>query len=287
MSVVSELSDYKSLKNIFKEKREGVPYPSSSALKEIVDLLRSVLFPGYYGCHSVTTKTLEHYIGVDIDRISTLLEEQIVAGFMLIGNENTELMVVAQKSKEIVDRFLLKLPEMRATLITDIEAAYNGDPAAKGLSEIILCYPAFKAISNYRIAHELLKLNVPLIPRMIGEMAHSETGIDIHPGAQIGNHFMIDHGTGVVIGETCIIGNHVKIYQGVTLGAKSFELDDYGNPVKNVQRHPIIKDNVVIYANATVLGRITVGTDSVIGSNVWVTNDLPDGAMAFQSRTTR
>ena len=155
-----------------------------------------------------------------------------------------------------------------------MEAAYYGDPAAEGVGEIISCYPVIKALTNYRIAHELMVLGVPLIPRMMTEMAHSETGIDIHPGAQIGHHFTIDHGTGVVIGATCIIGNNVKLYQGVTLGAKSFPLDENGNPIKGIARHPIIEDNVIVYSNATILGRITIGHDCVVGANIWVTEDM-------------
>jgi serine O-acetyltransferase len=169
-------------------------------------------------------------------------------------------------------------------LATDVEAAYNGDPAAKNYGEIISCYPVIKALINYRIAHELHKLGVPLIPRILTEMAHSETGIDIHPGAQIGTHFTIDHGTGVVIGETCIIGNNVKLYQGVTLGAKSFPLDADGNPIKGIARHPILEDNVIVYSNATILGRITIGKDAVIGGNIWVTENVPAGARIVQKK---
>jgi serine O-acetyltransferase len=169
-------------------------------------------------------------------------------------------------------------------LATDVEAAYNGDPAAKNYGEIISCYPVIKALINYRIAHELHKLGVPLIPRILTEMAHSETGIDIHPGAQIGSHFTIDHGTGVVIGETCIIGNNVKLYQGVTLGAKSFPLDADGNPIKGIARHPILEDNVIVYSNATILGRITIGKDAVIGGNIWVTENVPAGARIVQKK---
>ena len=169
-------------------------------------------------------------------------------------------------------------------LATDVEAAYNGDPAAESYGEIISCYPIIKALSNYRIAHELLLLGVPLIPRIITEMAHSETGIDIHPAARIGHHFTIDHGTGVVIGATCIIGNHVKLYQGVTLGAKSFPLDDDGHPIKGIPRHPILEDDVIVYSNATILGRITVGRSATVGGNIWVTEDVPAGARLVQKK---
>ena len=161
-----------------------------------------------------------------------------------------------EEAASIAARFISHLPELRRILATDVEAAYNGDPAAHSFGEVISCYPAIRAISNYRIAHELLVLGVPLIPRIITEMAHSETGIDIHPGAAIGGYFTIDHGTGVVIGETCIIGKNVKLYQGVTLGAKSFPLDQDGKPIKGIPRHPILEDNVIVYSNATILGRI-------------------------------
>ncbi|MFA6812876.1 MAG: serine acetyltransferase, partial [Bacteroidaceae bacterium] len=159
---------------------------------------------------------------------------------------------------------------------------YNGDPAAQSYGEVICCYPAIKAISNYRIAHKLLELGVPLIPRIITEIGHSETGIDIHPGAIIGNHFAIDHGTGVVIGATSIIGNNVKIYQGVTLGARSFPLDTEGKPIKGIPRHPILEDNVIVYSNATILGRITIGHDAIVSGNIWVTEDIPAEAKVFK-----
>ncbi len=180
---------------------------------------------------------------------------------------------------------VVRLPEIRRILATDVEAAYYGDPAATCFGEIICCYPVIRAVTNYRIAHELHRLNVPLIPRIITEMAHSETGIDIHPGAQIGHHFTIDHGTGVVIGATCIIGNHVKLYQGVTLGAKSFPCDEQGNPIKGIPRHPILEDNVIVYSNATILGRITIGEGATIGGNIWVTESVPAGARIVQRKS--
>lgn len=164
--------------------------------------------------------------------------------------------------------------------VTDVKAAHS-------FGEVISCYPAIRAISNYRIAHELLVLGVPLIPRIITEMAHSETGIDIHPGAAIGSYFTIDHGTGVVIGETCIIGNNVKLYQGVTLGAKSFPLDEDGKPIKGIPRHPILEDNVIVYSNATILGRITIGKNATVGGNIWVTEDVPAGARIVQTKAKK
>ena len=179
-----------------------------------------------------------------------------------------------KQAETISIQLISRLPVIRKLLATDVEAAYNGDPAADSFAEIISCYPVIKAMTNYRIAHELHEMQVPLIPRMMTEMAHSETGIDIHPGAQIGEYFTIDHGTGVVIGATCIIGKHVKLYQGVTLGAKSFPLDKDGKPIKGIPRHPILEDNVVVYSNATVLGRITIGKSCVIGANTWVMEDM-------------
>lgn len=225
---------------------------------EIVRLSRAVLFHEYYGDDALTLATEER-----------LLHDTLVKGMIL--------------SAEDADLFIQNLDEIRNSLQTDVEAAYNGDPAAKSYDEIICCYPVIKALMNYRVAHELYKMNVSLAPRLITEMAHSETGIDIHPGAQIGDYFTIDHGTGVVIGETTIIGNNVKLYQGVTLGAKSFPLDADGNPIKGIPRHPILQDGVIVYANSTILGRITIGKNAVIGGNVWVTHDVEEGGKVTQT----
>lgn len=183
----------------------------------------------------------------------------------------------------IASDFVAALPSLRAKLDMDVRATYNGDPAAETVAEVILCYPGIRAISSYRIAHLLYQAGVPVLPRLITELAHSETGIDIHPAATIGESFAIDHGTGVVIGETAILGNNVKLYQGVTLGAKSFPLDADGNPVKGIPRHPVLEDNVIVYSNATILGRITIGHDAVIGGNIWVTEDVPAGSRVVQS----
>jgi len=244
-------------------------------LEEIVELSRTILFPGYFGKSSVNMRTIRYHIGVNVERMHKLLTEQVMAGLCFScpdaeGN-NTACHV---KSSDIAAKVIARLPEIRRILSTDVEAAYNGDPAAESFGEIISCYPVIKALTNYRLAHELYVLGVPLIPRILTEMAHSETGIDIHPGAQIGHHFTIDHGTGVVIGATCVIGNNVKLYQGVTLGAKSFPLDEDGNPIKGILRHPIIEDNVVVYSNATILGRVTIGEGCIVGANIWVTEDM-------------
>jgi serine O-acetyltransferase len=179
--------------------------------------------------------------------------------------------------------FINKIPEIKRLLSTDIKAIYDNDPAAKNYGEIIFCYPAIKALLNYRIAHELFLLQIPLIPRIITEIAHTETGIDIHPGAVIGEYFSIDHGTGVVIGQTSIIGNHVCLYQGVTLGAKNFVLDEAGNPL-DMPRHPILEDNVTVYSNSSILGRITIGEGTVVGGNVWLTHSVPANSRIIQTR---
>lgn len=289
-STVDELSENSSLRGLFHEHHDGAPIPSGRVLHEIIELCRSILFPGFYGKSTVNTHTLTYHIGVNLERLHGLLSEQILAGLCFsaeTGDSEDQCSICErnkEKAAELATQFITRLPELRRLLATDVEAAYNGDPAAESFGEIISCYPIIKALSNYRIAHELLVSGVPLIPRIITEMAHSETGIDIHPGAQIGHHFTIDHGTGVVIGATCIIGNHVKLYQGVTLGAKSFPLDENGNPIKGIPRHPILEDDVIVYANSTILGRITVGHGATIGGNIWVTENVPAGARLVQKK---
>lgn len=285
---VEELSDNRSYEGLFQQHKEGDPLPSVTSLQKIVDLARAILFPGYFGNFIVNKHTLPYHTGVNVELLFNSLAEQIEAG-LCFGQENNGLKIASTENNRetaslLAARFISKLPELRRILATDVEAAYNGDPAATCFGEIISCYPAIRAISNYRIAHELLTSGVPLIPRIITEMAHSETGIDIHPGAQIGHHFTIDHGTGVVIGATCIIGNNVKLYQGVTLGAKSFPLDEDGNPIKGIPRHPILEDDVIVYSNATILGRITIGRGATVGGNIWVTEDVPAGAKIVQQK---
>lgn len=284
---VTQLADPKTYDMVCHEHRLGEPLPSTEKLARIVNMVREILFPGYFGNTSLRPDTIRHYMGVYVDELFELLSEQILAGLCFTCDKQPDEIDMPERNRfaqELASDFIAYLPEIRRILVTDVEAAFVGDPAAKSRSEVIYCYPAIRAISNYRIAHRLLELGVPLIPRIIGEMAHSETGIDIHPKAQIGESFTIDHGTGVVIGSTCIIGNNVKLYQGVTLGAKSFPLDEHGNPIKGVPRHPIVEDNVIIYAQATILGRITVGKNSVIGGNVWVTNNVPPDSKIVQSK---
>lgn len=278
---VEDLSDTSKMKGLFHQHRHGDPLPSSAVLEEIISLCRAVLFPGYYGSSTLNSVTVRYHIGMEVERLFALLTAQIQAG-LCFGQQEEEnrgscSVDYHAKAEAIAATLISMLPQVRRTLATDVEAAYLGDPAAQNYGEVISCYPAIRALTCYRIAHELYRLDVPLIPRIITEMAHSETGIDIHPGAQIGEYFTIDHGTGVVIGATCIIGRNVKLYQGVTLGAKSFPLDLDGNPVKNNPRHPILEDNVIVYSNATVLGRITIGKGAVIGANKWVTHDVEAG----------
>lgn len=286
-AVVRSLVDTSSFDMLCHRQYSGETMPSTKKLKIFVDKVRQIVFPGFFGEINLKSETLPYYMGVLVDEVNALISEQIFAGlcFVCESNPDRALNQKRDKADTIASQFVRQLAEMRRLLITDANAAYLGDPAASSVGEVIFCYPAIRAISSYRIAHSLYQLGVPLIPRIITEMAHSETGIDIHPEAIIGECFTIDHGTGVVIGSTSIIGNNVKLYQGVTLGAKSFPLDEDGNPVKGIPRHPIVEDNVIVYSNATILGRITIGHDSVIGGNIWVTNDLPPFSKVIQTKS--
>ena len=256
------------------------PSPSITALKEVMLSLRNVLFPGFFGEAGEARKdSMSYYTGVHLERIYDLLQEQIGNG--LCFDAETTDGAKAHASAIALD-FLDRLPHVKHLLSTDVKAILDGDPAAKSASEVIFCYPAMVALLHQRVAHELFKLQVPVIPRIITEMAHSHTGIDIHPGAQIGEYFSMDHGTGIVIGQTTIIGNHVRLYQGVTLGAKNFTLDEEGLPM-DLPRHPIIEDHVTIYSNASILGRITIGRGSIIGGNIWLTHSVPPFSKITQS----
>ncbi len=285
-TVVAELALVEKYRSLAHLSRTGTPMPSVETLSEIVEMLRQVLFPGYYGESDLTQDNLKYYIGAKLDRAYSLLAEEIKRGqcFSCLITNEAECRHCEVTSKEKAAKFIARLPEVRRLLATDVEAAYEGDPAATSHGETIYCYPSIYAMTNFRIAHELQVLEVPLIPRVITEMAHTKTGIDIHPGAQVGEKFFMDHGTGIVIGGTSIIGKGVKVYQGVTLGAKSFPLDEHGNPIKGVPRHPIVEDNVVIYAGATVLGRITIGRDATIGGNTWVTQDVAPGSKVLNPK---
>ena len=261
------------------------PSPSVTALREIMTLLRKVIFPGFFGTEQeAQTDSIQYYTGVYLEQAYDLLQEQIYNGLCF---EVERCCDSKDRASEIAIAFINKVPHIKYLLSTDVKAILDGDPAAKSVSEIIFCYPAVYALLHQRVAHELFELGVPVLPRIITEMAHSETGIDIHPAAKIGSHFTIDHGTGVVIGATSIIGNNVKLYQGVTLGAKSFPLDADGKPIKGIPRHPILEDNVIVYSNATILGRITIGRDATVGGNIWVTENVPAGARIVQTKAKK
>lgn len=286
---VERLSDETSYKQLFHAYRDEEALPSGEVLKEIVDLCRAILFPGYYGNARISKQTIRFHTGVNVEMLHASLSRQIYAGLCFADTTCTtcpgEQTFI--KAQQLSEAFIASLPEMRDRLATDVEATFNGDPAAQNPGEVIFCYPGIRAISNYRIAHQLYKQQVPFIPRMITEMAHSETGIDIHPGAQIGHYFSIDHGTGTVIGETSIIGNHVRIFQGVSLAGEKLPPDENGNTIRGVARHPQLEDHVTIYSNATLLGRIRIGKGATICGNVWITEDVPAGAIITQNKATR
>ncbi len=261
--------------------------PSRSSCLRIMQQLRSILFPGYFHLSEFSDEGIGFHVGAILDLVAINLREQIKRGFCFDCEDGSTEKMCTERAENLASAFLNRLPDIMSLLGEDVHAAYEGDPAAKSPGETILCYPGVLAITNHRIAHELYALGVPVIPRIISEDAHSITGIDIHPGARIGKKFFIDHGTGVVIGETTVIGNRVRIYQGVTLGAKSFPLDEKGNPIKGIDRHPIIEDDVIIYAGATILGRVTIGARSVIGGNVWLTESVMPDSSISQGREPR
>ena len=261
------------------------PLPSVEQVKQIVSLVKNIIFPDYFNQRQPDETLRSYNIGVHMQELARLLVKQIAHGLQFCEDcETTQTKAqVYAEAERLALLFIDALPEIKRLLYTDVQAMFDNDPAARNYGEVIFCYPVVNTMTHYRIAHKLHELNVPVIPRIITEQAHSKTGIDIHPGAQIGEYFAIDHGTGVVIGETCIIGNHVTLYQGVTLGAKSFKYDENGNML-NVPRHPIIEDYVTVYSNASILGRITIGHHSVIGGNIWVTNDVPPYSRIQQSK---
>lgn len=258
--------------------------PSRQAVLDCVDGIRQALFPGYFSAADLHDESVRYYVGATLDRVIGELEEQITRAIAFAeGHPCAQGSPCREGAKNAVRTLMTKLPELQRLVISDVEAAFEGDPALKIKEEAIFSYPGIFAITEQRIAHELYLLDVPLIPRIITEHAHSSTGIDIHPGATIGERFFIDHGTGVVIGETSRIGKRVRIYQGVTLGAKSFPVDANGVPIKGIDRHPIVEDDVVIYAGATILGRITIGKGSSIGGNVWLTHGVRPGSRVMQA----
>lgn len=283
---VERLCSPESYGTVYHRTHHDMPMPSIKTLEDVLYRIRSVIFPGYFYNSEIRPETMRYHTGALIDSVYRDLSEQIKRGFCFICafEENGICTDCDEKSKTAACVFIEQLPEIRRMLALDAEAAYAGDPAARGIGETIFCYPSMAALTNHRVAHALHKLEVPLIPRIISELAHSATGIDIHPGAKIGESFFIDHGTGTVIGETSEIGSNVRIYQGVTLGARSFPLDKDGNPIKGIARHPLVEDGVIIYSGATLLGRITIGRGAEIGGNLWITEDVPPGAKLSQSR---
>lgn len=261
------------------------PLPAREDAAAIMQAIEEVIYPGYYSTGGVTHQGIIYRVQERTGWLFEHLRDQISKGLQHMKQLDGELSCTADDTaEEYAYAFLESLPHIRRVLAKDIQAAYDGDPAAHCIDEIILSYPAAYAITAYRVAHELHIMGVPLLPRMLTELAHSRTGIDIHPGAHIGESFFIDHGTGVVIGETTIIGNHVKLYQGVTLGALSFPKDDHGRLIRDHKRHPTIEDRVVIYAGATILGGDTIiGAGSIIGGNVWLTESVPPGTRVVQA----
>lgn len=256
-------------------------FPSHDAMMSVMETIRSIFFPDFFDRQRTSFDLRRYFIGVNVERLYALLAKEIALALRfkdVCCREDAE-----RQSSDITTRFIGCLPLLKDLIYKDVEAVFNNDPSVNDYGEVVLSYPAVKALMHYRIAHQLLELGVPVLPRMLTEAAHSLTGIDINPGAVIGEYFAIDHGTGVVIGETCIIGKHCTLYQGVTLGAKNFVVDSEGRPV-NVPRHPILEDNVTVYSNATVLGRIVIGHDTVIGGNIWVTNSVPPFSRVLQRR---
>ena len=269
-----------------RQRRDHPPkLPSKKILAEIVDNLGAVLFPNRLGMPDLNDEGIDYFVGHTLDSLLKQLNRQIALELKFVAEQQGLSSDIRNQSQQITRAFAEGLPEIRVLIDSDIHAAYEGDPAARSPDEVLVCYPGITAVIHHRIAHALYRLGAPLVARMIAEIAHSATGIDIHPGAQIGDNFFIDHGTGVVIGETAVIGKRVRLYQAVTLGAKRFAKDDNGMLVKGNIRHPIVEDDVVIYAGATILGRITIGRGSVIGGNVWLTHSVPPGSHISQGQT--
>ena len=264
--------------------------PSRVALTTIVNGLSAALFPTHYGRPNLTDESIDYFVGDTLNTTLNRLSEQVRRGLLFsvpAGEEHdaaSDDAALAQQARDITRAFAASLPDIRALLVSDVQAAYAGDPAATSVAEIMLCYPGAIAILYHRLAHRLHALGAPFLARLIADIAHTLTGIDIHPGAHIGASFFIDHGTGVVIGETAIIGQRVRLYQAVTLGAKRFPADASGALIKGTPRHPIVEDDVVIYAGATVLGRITIGAGSTIGGNVWLTQSVPPNSNVSQAQ---
>ena len=263
--------------------RSDSPLPSVASLCEVVDLVRQLVFPGYFDRRQNDEKMRSYHIGVNMERLFEVLSRQILLALQF--QHCSECEADEKRAVVLAQQFIDQLPEVKRLLFTDVEAIFNNDPGAATPSEVIFCYPVVQAMLHYRLAHVLQDMKIPVIPRIITEKAHGETGIDIHPCAKIGEYFAIDHGTGVVIGQTCIIGNHITLYQGVTLGAAGHRPFDSNNfDGEQFPRHPVLEDNVTVYSNSTLLGRITIGHDTIIGGNIWVTHDVPPNSRLRQSK---
>ncbi|KQT10604.1 serine O-acetyltransferase EpsC [Ramlibacter sp. Leaf400] len=263
----------------------GRELPSPQALERIVDQLKGALFPMRLGPPDLRNETEDFYVGHTLDAALRALHAQVLLEVRHASRQSEiSTDAVQDRASGLVREFAQSLPDIRRLLDTDVLAAWQGDPAARSVDEVLLCYPGVLAMIHHRLAHRLYRLGLPLLARIVAEIAHSRTGIDIHPGATIGRGFFIDHGTGVVIGETAVIGERVRLYQNVTLGAKRFPIAEDGHLAKGLPRHPIVEDDAVIYAGATVLGRVTIGKGAVIGGNVWVTHDVPAGGSVAQAR---
>ena len=283
-ALVAQLRDLRLESLETRSRRDKPPkLPSRKELQVILDGLGAVLFPNRLGLPDLNDEGIDYFVGHTLETLLRNLHKQISRELHFNAGTQGVDHAIHEYAVNIGRQFAAQLPAVRRLLDTDIQAAFEGDPAARSPDEVLVCYPGITAIIHHRLAHLLYRLGVPLVARMISEIAHSATGIDIHPGAQIGESFFIDHGTGVVIGETTVIGRHVRVYQAVTLGAKRFQKDDNGMLVKGNARHPIVEDDVVIYAGATVLGRITIGRGSTIGGNVWLTHSVPPDSNITQA----
>ncbi|HMP72584.1 MAG TPA: serine acetyltransferase [Kiritimatiellia bacterium] len=283
-SVVAQLRSVREKSLQERNHRQRPPkLPSQKALVHILEQLGAALFPNRLGSPDLHDNSIDYFVGHTLDNLLRQLQKQVNLELRFVGRHG-DVSQAGDQSAQITRDFAAQLPTIRQLIETDIQAAFEGDPAASSPDEVLLCYPGITAIMHHRFAHGLYRLGAPLVARIITEIAHSATGIDIHPGAEIADSFFIDHGTGVVIGETAIIGRRVRIYQAVTLGAKSFAKDENGALIKGQARHPIVEDDVVIYAGATILGRITIGRGSVIGGNVWVTRSVPPHSQVTQGQ---
>lgn len=285
-AIVAELAGLRTISQRRRYRGRPLPeLPSREAVAEIVEALVAALYPRHFGPNGLSEDTLDIYVADTIEQALRRLRREIGRELRFADQDSAiKHGEIDQQALAIVAELAHDLPRIRALLDSDIRAAYEGDPAAKSLDEVVFCYPGVAAMIRHRIAHRLYALGVTMLARIVAEGAHAQTGIDIHPGATIGESFFIDHGTGVVIGETARIGKRVRLYQAVTLGAKRFETDEHGRIVKGGDRHPIIEDDVVIYAGATVLGRVTIGQGSQVGGGVWLTRDVPPGSVVTQAK---